>query len=338
MSEDLIGVPLESIENRGLRGVYVKIAGTEYRALDYVEPYVTRRRIGDLVDVSFSLDKDGSPVLTKIAPHKSGGEKQSAKGKPQDKPAKEISAVLRKVQDPYLMVTKEGEEKITLYCLSNEMRDRIQTDPALNIPQRIKVSIDGISFVQRYELGESVPEDSLPPIAAPIVTGGQIKQEKEKAKQATISEPPKEEPEKEAPKQEEKREEPPLKTDDKSASPHTLEEQKEPEILPLHTGGYVVRFGGTCSLDNYENIKLEIEGVLDPKNPGEREDLIRYWDETLGLLGRNSPVTKDKIDSFRRRVIMGALSSMEAPKQEGSRKVDRSEPNMTGVAYGTGIS
>ena len=337
MSEDLIGVPLESIENRGLRGVYVKIAGTEYRALDYVEPYVTRRRIGDLVDVSFSLDKDGSPVLTKIAPHKSGGEKQSAKGKPQDKPAKEISAVLRKVQDPYLMVTKEGEEKITLYCLSNEMRDRIQTDPALNIPQRIKVSIDGISFVQRYELGESVPEDSLPPIAAPIVTGGQIKQEKEKAKQATISEPPKEEPKKEekkeeAPKQEEPKKEEPLKADDKSASPHPSE-----ELLPLN-GRYILRLGGTCSLDNYENIKLEIEGVLDPKNPGEREDLIRYWDETLGLLGRNSPVTKDKIDSFRRRVIMGALSSMEAPKQEGSRKVDRSEPNMTGVAYGTGIS
>ncbi len=335
MSDELIGVPLESIENRGLRGVYARINGTEYRALDYVEPYVTRRKVGDLVDISFSMDKDGLPVLTKISPHKAGGAGQ--KGKP-EKPGKEVSAILRKVQDPYLMVTEEGKDRISLYCLSHEMRDRIQTDPGLNIPQKIRVSVDAISFVQGYELGESVPEDSLPPIAPPIVTGGQIKQEKEKAKQATISEPPKEEPEKEAPKQEEKREEPPLKTDDKSASPHTLEEQKEPEILPLHTGGYVVRFGGTCSLDNYENIKLEIEGVLDPKNPGEREDLIRYWDETLGLLGRNSPVTKDKIDSFRRRVIMGALSSMEAPKQEGSRKVDRSEPNMTGVAYGTGIS
>ena len=300
MSDELIGVPLESIENRGLRGVYARINGTEYRALDYVEPYVTRRRIGDLVDVSFSLDKDGSPVLTKIAPHKSGGEKQSAKGKPQDKPAKEISAVLRKVQDPYLMVTKEGEEKITLYCLSHEMRDRIQTDPALNIPQRIKVSIDGISFVQRYELGESVPEDSLPPIAAPIVTGGQIKQEK--AKQATISEPPKE-----APKQEDPPADPAGENKDNYTSSPSCEDAKEiPGVLC--GGGYTLRLGGTCSLDGYENIKLEIEGIIDPKNPGEREDLIRYWDETLGLFGKKSPATKDKIDSFRRRVILGALS------------------------------
>lgn len=332
MSDELIGVPLESIENRGLRGVYARINGTEYRALDYVEPYVTRRKVGDLVDISFSMDKDGLPVLTKISPHKAGGAGQ--KGKP-EKPGKEVSAILRKVQDPYLMVTEEGKDRISLYCLSHEMRDRIQTDPGLNIPQKIRVSVDAISFVQGYELGESVPEDSLQPIAPPIVTGGQIKQEK--AKPATISEPPKEEPKKEekkeeAPKQEEPKKEEPLKADDKSASPHPSE-----ELLPLN-GRYIIRLGGTCSLDGYENIKLEIEGVLDPKNPGEREDLIRYWDETLGLLGRNSPVTKDKIDSFRRRVIMGALSSMEAPKQEGSRKVDRSEPNMTGVAYGTGIS
>jgi len=140
MSDELIGVPLESIENRGLRGVYARINGTDYRALDYVEPYVTRRKVGDLVDISFSMDKDGLPVLTKISPHKAGGAGQ--KGKP-EKPGKEVSAILRKVQDPYLMVTEEGKDRISLYCLSHEMRDRIQTDPGLNIPQKIRVPSPG---------------------------------------------------------------------------------------------------------------------------------------------------------------------------------------------------
>ena len=297
MSDELIGVPLESIENRGLRGVYARINGTEYRALDYVDPYVTRRKVGDLVDISFSMDKDGLPVLTKISPHKAGGAGQ--KGKP-EKPGKEVSAILRKVQDPYLMVTEEGKDRISLYCLSHEMRDRIQTDPGLNIPQKIRVSVDAISFVQGYELGESVPEDTLPPIAAPIVTGGQIKQEK--AKQATISEPPKE-----APKQEDPPADPAGENKDNYTSSPSCEDAKEiPGVLC--GGGYTLRLGGTCSLDGYENIKLEIEGIIDPKNPGEREDLIRYWDETLGLFGKKSPATKDKIDSFRRRVILGALS------------------------------
>ncbi len=308
MSEELIAAPLESIENRGAAGLWVKVAGKEYRSLDYVEPFVTRRRIGDLVDISFSQDKEGFLVLTKIAPHKGGGGGQNPKnGKstsPQ-KPAKEISSILRKISHPYLMTIKEGEEKLVLYCLSNEMRDRIETDPALKIPQRIKISIDPYSFVLGYELGEPISEEGLAPIAAPMKTAGEIKQEKEKekAKQATISEPPKkEEPPKEESLKEEAKEEQPPKADDNSASPHPSE-----ELLPL-SGRYILRLGGTCSLDGYENLKLEIEGDVDPKNIAEREALIRYWDDTLGLFGRNSPVTKDKIDSFRRRVILGALS------------------------------
>ncbi|WP_052418683.1 hypothetical protein [Methanolacinia paynteri] len=59
--------------------------------------------------------------------------------------------------------------------------------------------------------------------------------------------------------------------------------------------------GITVNLENYENLKVEVEGeAKDDRDAGE---LIEYLDSVLSRLGRNDPETKKKIDSYRRRVL-----------------------------------
>jgi hypothetical protein len=67
------------------------------------------------------------------------------------------------------------------------------------------------------------------------------------------------------------------------------------------SGKRKLSIGITVNLENYENLKVEVEGETDGER--EAEELIEYLDSVLSRLGRNDPETKKRIDSYRRRVL-----------------------------------
>lgn len=68
------------------------------------------------------------------------------------------------------------------------------------------------------------------------------------------------------------------------------------------SGKRKLSIGITVNLENYENLKVEVEGEAeDGKDAG---DLIGYLDTVLSRLGRNDPETEKRIDSYRRRVLL----------------------------------
>ncbi|MBN1431299.1 MAG: hypothetical protein JW931_00840 [Methanomicrobiaceae archaeon] len=67
------------------------------------------------------------------------------------------------------------------------------------------------------------------------------------------------------------------------------------------SGNRKLSIGITVNLENYENLKVEVDGeVKDGEDAGE---LMEYLDIVLSRLGRNDPETKKRIDSYRRRVL-----------------------------------
>jgi hypothetical protein len=59
--------------------------------------------------------------------------------------------------------------------------------------------------------------------------------------------------------------------------------------------------GITVNLENYENLRLEVSGEVGEDQGA--EDLIAYLDDILSNLGRGTPETAERVDSFRRRVL-----------------------------------
>ena len=59
--------------------------------------------------------------------------------------------------------------------------------------------------------------------------------------------------------------------------------------------------GITINLENYENLRLEIEGKVSTDN--DADELVSYLDGVLSRLGRNDPGTAERVDSYRRRVL-----------------------------------
>ncbi|ADN34848.1 conserved hypothetical protein [Methanolacinia petrolearia DSM 11571] len=59
--------------------------------------------------------------------------------------------------------------------------------------------------------------------------------------------------------------------------------------------------GITVNLENYENLKVEVEG--EAKDGCDADELIEYLDSVLSRFGRNDPETKKRIDNYRRRVL-----------------------------------
>jgi hypothetical protein len=63
--------------------------------------------------------------------------------------------------------------------------------------------------------------------------------------------------------------------------------------------------GVTINLEHYENLRLEVNG--EAESAAEADDLIRFLDEILGRFGQD-PATRERVDSYRRRVLPGVLS------------------------------
>jgi hypothetical protein len=72
--------------------------------------------------------------------------------------------------------------------------------------------------------------------------------------------------------------------------------------------------GITVNLENYENLKVEVEGEAEGSR--EAEELIDYLDGVLSNFGRNDPETKKRIDSYRRKVLENPSEHIKIEVQE----------------------
>jgi len=91
--------------------------------------------------------------------------------------------------------------------------------------------------------------------------------------------------------------------------------------------------GITVNLNNYENLRLEVNGELGEDQSA--EDLITYLDDILSRLGRGTPETAERVDSYRKRVfslaggkkLFPVTSAEVPPAPEASTPVlTKSEP------------
>jgi len=85
-----------------------------------------------------------------------------------------------------------------------------------------------------------------------------------------------------------------------------------------------VTIGITINLDNYENIRLEVEG--DAETREDVENLILFLDGILARLGRGDPATAERVDAYRRRVLSAGPTAPEgAARKEVSAKYPEPE-------------
>ncbi len=59
--------------------------------------------------------------------------------------------------------------------------------------------------------------------------------------------------------------------------------------------------GITINLENYENLRLDVEGEIG--DGGDAEDLISFLDGMLARLGHGDQVTAERVEAYRRRVL-----------------------------------
>jgi hypothetical protein len=75
-----------------------------------------------------------------------------------------------------------------------------------------------------------------------------------------------------------------------------------------------VTIGITINLENYENLRLEVEGDVETRE--DVDDLIMFLDGMLARLGRGDPVTAERVDAYRRRVLTARPAEPQAPAAE----------------------
>lgn len=85
-----------------------------------------------------------------------------------------------------------------------------------------------------------------------------------------------------------------------------------------------VSIGITINLDNYENIRLEVEG--DAETQEDVENLILFLDEILARLGRGDPATAERVDAYRRRVFSTGGAAPEGAVRKEEVSVKSPEP------------
>jgi hypothetical protein len=72
-----------------------------------------------------------------------------------------------------------------------------------------------------------------------------------------------------------------------------------------------VTIGITINLENYENLRLEVEG--DVETHEDVDDLITFLDGMLARLGRGDQATAERVDAYRRRVLAVKPAEPRAP-------------------------
>jgi hypothetical protein len=87
--------------------------------------------------------------------------------------------------------------------------------------------------------------------------------------------------------------------------------------------------GITINLENYENLRLEVSGEV--CGEGDEEELIVYLDSILSRLGRGTPETAERVDSYRKRVF----SLPEGPGTPSAEQEARTESSPLPGQLGT---
>lgn len=72
-----------------------------------------------------------------------------------------------------------------------------------------------------------------------------------------------------------------------------------------------VTIGITVNLENYENLRLEVEGDVETRE--DVDDLITFLDGMLARFGRGDPATAERVDAYRRRVLAIKPAEPQAP-------------------------
>ena len=75
-----------------------------------------------------------------------------------------------------------------------------------------------------------------------------------------------------------------------------------------------VTIGITINLENYENLRLEVEGDVETQE--DVDDLITFLDGILARLGRGDQATAERVDAYRRRVLTARPAVPETPAPE----------------------
>ena len=82
-------------------------------------------------------------------------------------------------------------------------------------------------------------------------------------------------------------------------------------LLAYMSGKREVTIGITINLQNYENLRLEVEG--DVETHEDVDELITFLDGVLARLGRGDPATAERVDAYRRRVLKAKPAEQEKP-------------------------
>jgi hypothetical protein len=103
--------------------------------------------------------------------------------------------------------------------------------------------------------------------------------------------------------------------------------------------GKNLTIGITVNLEHYENLRLEVSGEVERE--GDATELVRFLDEVLGRLGQDDPATKDRVDSYRRRVLASGLrpgkpDTAVMGQQDGIKEYNVSAPSVPAVAESPG--
>ncbi|HOI57095.1 hypothetical protein [Methanoculleus sp.] len=72
-----------------------------------------------------------------------------------------------------------------------------------------------------------------------------------------------------------------------------------------------VTIGITVNLENYENLRLEVEGDVETRE--DVDDLITFLDGMLARFGRGDPATAERVDAYRRRVLAARPAGPQTP-------------------------
>ncbi|MDD1660991.1 MAG: hypothetical protein LUQ49_00845 [Methanomicrobiales archaeon] len=80
----------------------------------------------------------------------------------------------------------------------------------------------------------------------------------------------------------------------------------------------ILTIGITINLENYENLRLEVQGEIGPE--GTTEELISFLDGVLTRLGHGDQPTAELVEAYRRRVLAypGSAAAAAAPVQRAS--------------------
>jgi hypothetical protein len=89
----------------------------------------------------------------------------------------------------------------------------------------------------------------------------------------------------------------------------------------------ILTIGITINLENYENLRLEVQGEVG--DDGNTEGLVSFLDGMLARLGHGDQATAERVEAYRRRVLASPGSAVVAAVPDWKAEAGTSEPRPT---------